>query len=56
MKPKPVYLNGAPVGFARTWHEVAMLLTALLRRGISSRDAQNNGSEGRDGFYIALPR
>jgi hypothetical protein len=56
MKRKPVYLNGAPVGFARTWHEVAMLLTALLRRGISSRDAQGNGSEGPNGFYITLRR
>ena len=56
MKRKPVYLNGSPVGYARTWHEVATLLTALLRHGISARDAQDHGSEGPDGFYITLRR
>jgi hypothetical protein len=49
MRRKTVYLNGVPVGSAATWHEVAALLTELLRRPISSREAQKMGSEGPDG-------
>jgi hypothetical protein len=49
---KAVYLNDVPVGSAATWHEVAALLTKLLERPISSREAQKMGSEGPDGFYV----
>jgi hypothetical protein len=52
MRRKTVYLNGVPVGSAATWHEVAALLTKLLQRPISSREAQKMGSEGPDGFYV----
>jgi len=55
MKLKTVYLNGDAVGSARTWHEVATLLTKLLRSHVSARDAQTRGSEGPNGFFIALP-
>jgi hypothetical protein len=55
-KTKTVYLNDVPIGSASTWHEVAALLTKLLRRGLSARDAQDNGSEGPDGFYITMER
>jgi hypothetical protein len=52
MRRKTVYLNGVPVGSAATWHEVAALLTELLRRPIGPREAQKMGSEGPDGFYV----
>ena len=55
MKLKTVYLNGAAVGSARTWHEVAALLTDLLRIHVSARDAQTHGSEGPDGFFVSFP-
>jgi hypothetical protein len=56
MKRKNVYLNGVLVGSARTWHEVAILLARLLRRPVSAREAQDNASEGPDGFYATLQR
>jgi hypothetical protein len=52
MRRKTVYVNGVPVGSASTWHEVAALLTKLLQRPMSSREAQKMGSEGPDGFYV----
>ena len=52
MRRKTVYLNDVPVGYASTWHEVAALLTKLLERPISSREAQKMGSAGPDGFYV----
>ena len=52
MRRKTVYLNDAPVGSTATWHEVAALLTKLLQRPISSREAQKMGREGPDGFYV----
>ena len=55
MKLKTVYLNGDVVGSAHTWYEVAALLTELLRFHVSARDAQTRGSEGPDGFFVALP-
>src|SRR5258708_14343865 len=55
MKLKTVYLNGDAVGSARTWYEVAALLTELLRIHVSAREAQIHGSEGPDGFFVALP-
>jgi hypothetical protein len=53
---KTVYFNGVPVGSAATWHEVAALLTELLRRPIDAREAQKMGSEGPDGFYVRPQR
>lgn len=32
------------------------LLTKLLRRGVSVRNAQDKGSEGPDGFYATMER
>jgi hypothetical protein len=55
MKLKTVYLNGDAVGSARTWYEVAALLTELRRFHVSARDAQTLGNEGPDGFFVALP-
>ncbi|MGO8920419.1 MAG: hypothetical protein ACLQJR_31370 [Stellaceae bacterium] len=54
MRRKTLYLNDLPVGEAATWHEVAALLTKLLRRTIMMRDALNCGSEGPDGFYVKM--
>jgi hypothetical protein len=54
MKRKIIYLNDVPVGTARTWHEVAALLTVVLRRSITAREAQNHGSEGPEGFYVVM--
>jgi hypothetical protein len=54
MKRKPVYLNGVLVGSARTWHEVAAVLSTALDRQVSFREAQSRGSEGPDGFYIVI--
>jgi hypothetical protein len=54
--PKMVHLEETPIGSARTWHEVAQLLSAALKRSITAREAQDNGSEGRDGFYITMRR
>ena len=54
MKRKTVYFNGAAVGSAQTWHEVAALLTDLLRIHFSARDAQDRGSEGPNGFFVAI--
>jgi hypothetical protein len=56
MRRKTVYLNDVPVGSAATWHEVAALLTELLRRPIGAREAQKMGSEGPDGFYLTSER
>ena len=53
IRSKVVYLDDAPIGAARTWHEVALLLSATLGRPISSRDAQALGNEGPDGFYVS---
>jgi hypothetical protein len=55
MKLKTVYLNGDAVGSARTWYEVAALLTELLRFHLSARDAQTRGSEGPEGFFVIFP-
>jgi hypothetical protein len=54
MKLKTVYLNGAAMGSARTWYEVATLLTELLRFHLSARDAQTRGGEGPDGFFVTF--
>ena len=56
MKPKSktLYLNGVPIGSASTWHEVVALLTRLLRRAVSVREALDHGSEGPEGFYVSL--
>lgn len=43
MKPKPVYFNNAAIGSASTWHEVAALLSKILRSSITVREAQNHG-------------
>ena len=56
MRLKTLYLNDVPIGSASTWHEVADILTKRLRRAVTSREAQNSGSEGPDGFYVAMPR
>ncbi|MGO8915150.1 MAG: hypothetical protein ACLQJR_04515 [Stellaceae bacterium] len=56
MTGKPVYFNGAPIGSASNWHEVAALLSKVLRSSITVRDAQNHGSEGPDGFYVKMRR
>lgn len=56
MRRKTVYVNDVPIGSASGWHEVAALLTELLRRTITMRDAQNHGSEGPDGFYVKTQR
>ena len=53
-KAKPVYLNGTPIGEAVTWHDVAALISTVIGRTISSRDAQHQGSEGPDGFYVSM--
>jgi len=53
IRTKVVYLDGAAVGAARTWHEVALLLSATIGRPLSSRDAQALGNEGPDGFYVS---
>ncbi|MGO8914449.1 MAG: hypothetical protein ACLQJR_00915 [Stellaceae bacterium] len=60
-KTKTLYLNdapisSAPISSASTWHEVAAVLTKLLRRGVSAREAQDSGSEGPDGFYVRMER
>jgi len=55
MKRKTVYLNGTPIGSASTWYEVALLLSRLLRRNVTFREAVDHGSEGPDGFYIVIP-
>jgi hypothetical protein len=54
MIQKAVHLNGAQVGAARTWHEVAALLTRLLGHTVTAREAQNFGSEGPKDFYVAI--
>jgi len=54
MKRKTVHLNGVGVGSASTWHEVAMLVSKLLHRIITVREALENGSEGPDGFFITM--
>ena len=47
-------LNDEPIGEARTWIEVAQLVSTVLRRVVTPREAQNNGNEGPDGFYVNL--
>lgn len=52
MKEKAVYLKGALVGSASTWHDVAKVLSGIFGRAVSAREAQNFGSEGPEAFYI----
>ena len=54
MKRKAVYLNGKPIGFARTWYEVAALVGTSLGRDVGIRKIFSCGSEGPDGFYIEM--
>jgi len=54
MRRKTVYLNDTPIGSASTWHEVALLISRLLRRKVSLRDVFNHGNEGPDGFYVTM--
>jgi hypothetical protein len=54
LRIKVVVLNDVPIGEARTWIEVAQLVSTVLKRVVTPREAQNNGSEGPDGFYISL--
>jgi len=54
LRIKVVVLNDVPIGEARTWIEVAQLVSTVLKRVVTPREAQNNGSEGSDGFYINL--
>jgi hypothetical protein len=56
MRRKTIYFNDVAIGSASTWHEVAEILTKLLRRVVTSREAQRNGNEGPDGFYVTMPR
>ena len=55
-KSKTLFLNDVPIGSASTWYEVAALLTKVLRRGVTLRDALDHGSEGPDGFYISIEK
>jgi hypothetical protein len=55
MRGKPLYVNGIAIGSARTWHEVAEILTKRLGRLVTGREAQSYGSEGPDGFYVTIP-
>ena len=54
LRIKVVVLNDEPIGEARTWIEVAQLVSTVLRRVVTPREAQNNGNEGPDGFYVNL--
>jgi hypothetical protein len=56
MKRRVVYLNGTPVGSAETWHDVAVLIGRLLGRNVTLREILQHGSEGPDGFYVAMER
>jgi hypothetical protein len=56
MRRKTLYLNDVAIATASTWQEVAEILTRLLRRVITFREAQRHGSEGPDGFYVTMPR
>ncbi|HEV2546772.1 MAG TPA: hypothetical protein VGU20_05505 [Stellaceae bacterium] len=51
---KMVVLNDTPIGEARTWIEVAQLVSAALKRMVTPREALGHGSEGRDGFHVNL--
>jgi len=55
-KRKPVYLNGAPIGSARTWHEAAMLISEIVGRSLTATEAIKCGSEGPDGFHVTMPQ
>jgi hypothetical protein len=54
LRMKIVVLNDAPIGKARTWIEVAYIVSAALKRTVTPREALDHGSEGRDGFYVNL--
>jgi hypothetical protein len=55
LRIKVVILNDVPIGEARTWIEAAHLLSTVLKHAVTPREAQDNGSEGPDGFYVNLP-
>jgi hypothetical protein len=55
LRIKVVVVDDVPTGVARTWIEAAYLVSSVLKRLVTPREAQNNGSEGPDGFYIKLP-
>lgn len=54
LRMKMVVLNDTPIGEARTWIEVAQLVSAALKRMVTPREALGHGSEGRDGFHVNL--
>ena len=54
MKEKPVFLNEARIGSARSWHDVAQLVGTLLDRQIGVKEIVQYGSEGPDGFHIRM--
>jgi hypothetical protein len=53
LRRKPVYLDEVAIGFARTWYDVAALLTNQLGRAVAVRAAQDRSSEGPDGFFVS---
>jgi hypothetical protein len=56
VRRKPVYLDGVAIGSACTWYDVAAILTGALGRMVAVRSAQDQTSEGPDGFYATAPR
>lgn len=44
LKPKTLYLNGAAIGSATNWREVADLLSRSLGRSVSEQEAKTSGS------------
>jgi len=53
---KSLYLNNELIGSVPTWSEAANLLSVVPGREVSDSEAMNRGSEGPDGFYVALLR
>ena len=54
ISPKPVYLNGVPIGDAATWFEVAQIVAGATGVSFTAKAIQQHASEGPRGFYVTL--
>ena len=55
-KVKLVYLNRLLIGWAVSWNDASLVLTARLNRDVSVAEAMKLGIEGPDGFYVTFRR
>src|SRR5215469_18110930 len=53
-KVKLVYLNRLLIGWAVSWNDASLVLTARLNRDVSVAEAMKLGIEEPDGFHLTI--